>query len=58
MLTKLTDNELLIEFLKFSKEELENYQRLFQAFEDINSNDPFSSHLEAVEAVINLRNRR
>ena len=58
MLTKLTKNELRDEFTKFNNEELGSYKRLFEAFEDRNSNDPASSHLEAVDAVINLRNRR
>ena len=50
-----TESELRSEFAKFSEREREDYKKFFDHYEDMNSNDPASSHLEAIDAVIALR---
>lgn len=55
--TALTENELRNEYAKFSEQEIKDYELLFERFEDLNSNDPASSHLEAIDAVVNSRKK-
>lgn len=55
--TALTENELREEYAKFNEQEKKDYEGFFNCYEDLNSNDPSSSHLEAIIAVISLRKK-
>ena len=58
MKTGLTETELRAEYEKFNEQEKSDYEEIFNYREAMNSNDPASSHIEAVDAVVYLRNKK